>query len=91
MKKRLFLKIAVGIGLIPYLSLPSLASDSKLIERGLKSEFIESEGWIIKPFDIQSLQTTIKPSNSVLHNIKHTYYNLKQRYKAAKKSFMDPN
>lgn len=92
MKKRQFLKTILSIGLIPIVSVSQIALGAdNLISKNIKSDFIESDGWIVKPSDIKSLQNTLEPSNSLLYEVKKTYHSLKYRYKAAKKSFMNPN
>ncbi len=92
MKKRLFLKALIGLSLLPIISASQIVFGvDKVTQNKIKLEFIESDGWIVKPDDIKPLQANIEPTSSVLQNVKYTYHNLKYRYKAAKKSFMEPH
>ncbi len=91
MNKRTFIKLLAGLTLIPLFSF----AESKdilpeTLDKKISSVFVESNYWIVKPEDLNQLNNSATPTESFFYAIKKRYYNLKNRYKAAKRSFNDP-
>lgn len=91
MNRRNFIKSLAGLVFIPLIGFAETYQKApNQLSGDNASKFIESNSWIVKPEDISPLNNAVTPDVTFFSSIKNKYYNLKNRYKAAIKSFNDP-